>query len=109
MVGPVDGCGLQPWSPAAVEGRAQHLARGIPVGCQRIFADVHRGEVERLLAVAFGIGQSQVVDIGIALAVVEPVETGDEAAFDRAELGVLAGDRIPFPLTQFVDVGAAAE
>ena len=57
VVLPVYLCGFEARPFAAVERRAQLFAFGIPVGGLGIFADVHRGEIECLLAIAFGIGE----------------------------------------------------
>ena len=57
VVLPVYLCGFETRSLAAVERRAQLFAFGVPVGGMGIFADIHCGEIECLLAVALGIGE----------------------------------------------------
>ncbi len=110
VVVPIGLGGYKARSFAAVEGRADHGVPGIPVGCQWIFASVHGGVAQGAGAVdvVFGIGHGQIVDVGIALGVVEPVEARDEFPFHCAVVGVLPGDGVPFFAGDLVDVLAAA-
>ena len=109
VVIPIGLGGYKARSFAAVEGRADHVVLGIPVGCQRILAGVHGGVAQGAIDVVFGVGHSQIVDIGVALGVMEPVEACDEFSFHCAVVGVLIGDGIPLFAGDPVDVLAAAQ
>ena len=110
VVVPIGLGGYKARSFAAVEGRADHAVLGIPVGCQWILASVHGGVAQGAGAVdvVFGIGHGQIVDVGVALGVVEPVEACDEFPFHCAVVGVLIGDGVPLFAGDLVDVLAAA-
>ncbi len=111
VVVPIGLGGYKARSFAAVEGRADHAVLGIPVGCQRILASVHGGVAQGAGAVnvVLGIGHGQIVDIGIALGVVKPIEACDEFSIHRAVVGVLIGDGVPLFAGDPVDVLAAAQ
>ncbi len=110
VIVPIGLGGYKARSFAAVEGRADHAVLGIPVGCQRILASVHGGIAQGAGAVdvVLGIGHGQIVDVGIALGVVEPVEARDEFSLYRAVVGVLPCDGVPLFAGDLVDVLAAA-
>ena len=111
VVVPIGLGGYKARSFAAVEGRADHAVLDIPVGCQRIFASVHGGVAQGAGAVdvVFGVGHGQIVDVGIALGVVEPVEACDEFPNHCAVVGVLIGDGVPLFAGDPMDVLAAAQ
>ena len=96
---------------AAVERRADHFALSIPIGRQRVGTGVHGGVAQGAGAVdeMCGIGQRQIVDVGIAFGVVEPVKASDKLALDRAVVGVLPGDGVPLFAGDLIDVLAAAQ
>ena len=111
VVVPIGLGGYKARSFAAVEGRADHAVLGIPVGCQWILASVHGGVAQGAGAVdvVFGVGHGQIVDVGIALGVVEPVEACDEFPIHCAVVGVLIGDGVPFFAGDPVDVIATTQ
>ena len=96
---------------AAVQRGADHPALRVPVGGQGIVAGVHRGVAQGPGAVhmVIGIGHGQVVDIGVALTVVEPIEAGNELPVHGAVVGVLPGDGVELLARQGVDVLAPAQ
>ena len=111
VVVPISSGGYKARSFAAVEGRANHAVLGIPVGCQRILASVHGGVAQSAGAVdvVLRIGHGQIVDVGIALGVVEPVEACDEFPIHCAVVGVLIGDGVPLFAGDPMDALAAAQ
>ena len=70
--------GAQPGTDAGLEGRAEHAVARVVVGRLRVLADVHGGEAARAAHVfgAVRVGQAEVVERHVALALVVPLGDG---------------------------------